>query len=119
MIDQYNKIRKLGEKDAVMTLMKHSWFWSVLPFELSHIKKTIDNNCTLRYLRKNIPWIKMPIKDAMILDPEETNSLYDKTKRWNTQKMINILYILNSDMPEDIKVILFNNPSNIDDIPHI
>jgi hypothetical protein len=60
--------------------MKRSWIFSVLSSELSYIKKIVDNVCPVRYLRKNTPWMRMPTKDAIILDLEEDNLLYNKTK---------------------------------------
>jgi hypothetical protein len=117
MIDQYLSIKNLGEKDAVITISRHSWFLCVLDVELSYFMEA--NIYRLRYTWKNTPRIRLPVKYEMILDIEEETSLFKKLKRWNTQKMINILYILNSDIPENIKLILYKNPLNIDDIPQI
>jgi hypothetical protein len=50
---------------------------------------------------------------------DDRKSLYRKTKYWNTKKAIYLLFTLSSDLPNEIKIILYENPWNTTDIPQI
>jgi hypothetical protein len=94
------------------------WKW-YMPKELKILLK-IKEEIRVRRIRSVTPKMysrKLVITKRNILSKfKKNNSIVVKTKVWNTHKMISILNVLRSEIPDNIKIHLFQYPDQIENV---
>jgi hypothetical protein len=119
VLDDYHNHKGYKDEDTKKEYFKDWWFRSLIPMELVNIFGVTNRYHPVTNHHKKIKWRTIATKNEMIPTLKEDNYLYYKMKYWKTKESLNLLYNKQSDMPENLKSILYKNPMNIEDIPQI